>query len=288
MSQTIYASVQDDLQAIFDGAQEGATIILDEGIYRQKLMIRTPGLTVSGAGADKTKIVFGDYARKLDCSGKEYITFRSYTLAVCADGVTMRELSIINDAGRPEVLGQQIALSVVADGFLMENCTLSSTQDTLFTGPLPPDLRERYEGFLDARLCRGGDLQQRFSNCLIEGTVDFIFGCGRSLFENCELRSLPDARNNGYVAAPSHTLYQKEGFLFRDCQITHAEGVMPESIYLARPWRPHGLCVFDHCSCAGHIAPKGFDRWGSSDRDRTARFREIPAVPGRADWVNRR
>lgn len=288
MPQTIYASAQEDLQALFDGAPENATIVLPEAVYRQKVVIRTAGLTIVGAGAGKTKIVFDDYARKLDESGKEYITFRSYTLAVCADRVTMKDLTVANDAGRPEILGQQVALSVVADNFLMENCTLSSTQDTLFTGPLPQDLIERYEGFLADELRRGGELKHRFVNCLIEGTVDFIFGCGNSIFEDCELRSLPDARNNGYVAAPSHRLYQKEGYLFRRCRITHAEGVMPGSIYLARPWRDHGLCVFEDCICGDHIAPEGFDGWGNSGRSRTARFRETPEVPGRAEWVNRR
>lgn len=288
MQQTIYASAQEDLQALFDRAPENSTVILPEAVYRQKAVIRTPGLTVIGAGAGKTKIVFDDYARKQDASGKEYITFRSYTLAVCADNVTMKELSVVNDAGRPEVLGQQVALSVVADGFLMENCVLSSTQDTLFTGPLPPDLIERYEGFLADELRRGGELKQRFVNCLIEGTVDFIFGCGNSLFEDCELRSLPDARNNGYVAAPAHTLFQKEGYLFRRCRITCADGVEPGSIYLARPWRNHGLCVFEDCSCGNHIAAEGFNGWANSGRYRTARFRETPAVAGRADWINRR
>lgn len=288
MPQTIYASMQDDLQAVFDGAQENAVIVLPEGVFRQKLVIRTKGLTVTGAGAEKTTLVFGDYARKKDAGGKEYITFRSYTLAVCADGVTMKNLSVVNDAGHPEVLGQQIALSVVADGFLMESCTLSSTQDTLFTGPLPPDLTERYRGFLDDGLCRSGQLRQHFRNCLIEGTVDFIFGCGCSLFENCELRSLPDARNTGYIAAPAHTLYQKEGYRFVNCAVTCAEGVEDGSIYLARPWRDHGLCIFEGCSYGSHIAPEGFDPWGSSGRNRTARFREAPAIPGRANWINQR
>lgn len=288
MSQTIYVSPRDDLQAVFDSAPEHAVICLAAGEYRQKAVIRTKGLSILGAGADKTRIVFDDYAKKLDASGREYITFRTYTLAVCADGVTMKELSVINDALHPETKGQEVALSVVADDFLMENCTLSSTQDTLFTGPLPPDLIERYEGFLMDGLRRGGELKQRFVNCLIEGTVDFIFGCGNSCFDRCELRSLKDARSTGYIAAPAHRLYQTEGYLFRDCRLTCEEGVADGSVYLARPWRDHGLCTFENCSCGDHIAKAGFDKWGSSNRDRTARFREIPAVPGRAGWVNQR
>ncbi len=288
MEHTIYVSAGQDLQTVLDQAPENAVIVLPEGTWRQKLLLRTRGLTLIGAGADRTKIIFDDYGRKRYPSGQEYITFRSYTLAVCADGVTIRGLSVINDTGHPETLGQQIALSVVADSFLMEDCILSSTQDTLFTGPLPPDLQERYRGFLAPELCRGGHMRQTFRNCRIEGTVDFIFGCGESLFENCELRSRPDARGIGYVAAPAHPLYQKTGYRFRNCRLSCDSGVTPGSIYLARPWRAHGLCVFENCSYAGHIAPTGFDGWGSSGRDRTARFREIPQLPGRAPWINRR
>lgn len=288
MAKTIYVTPEDDLQAIFDNAKSRDTVCLSEGIYRQKTVIRTPGLTVIGAGAEKTKIVFDDYARKTDPAGREYITFRTYTMAVCADGVTLKDLSVVNDAGRPEILGQQVALSVVADDFLMESCTLSSTQDTLFTGPLPPDLTERYRGFLDDALCRSGNLRQRFVCCRIEGTVDFIFGCGNAVFDRCELRSRNDVRNVGYVAAPAHTLYQVEGFLFRNCRLTCEDGVADGIVWLARPWRNHGLCVFENCSCGSHIAEAGFDPWGNSGRERTARFREFPAVPGRACWVNQR
>ena len=134
-----YVSPDDRLQKIFDGAAPGDVIHLSAGVYRQKAVVRTPDLTILGAGAGKTRIVYDDYARKRGEDGFEYITFRSYTLAVCADGVHMEDLSILNDAGAPEKKGQQIALSVVGSGFSMKNCTLTSTQDTLFLGPLLTD-----------------------------------------------------------------------------------------------------------------------------------------------------
>ena len=230
-----YISPDDRLQKIFDAAAPGDTIHLSAGVYRQKAVIRTPELTVLGAGPGKTRIVYDDYARKRGEDGFEYITFRSYTLAVCADGVRMEDLSVINDAGAPEKKGQQIALSVVGSGFFMKNCTRTSTQETLFLGPLPPDLVERYEGFLPDVLRRDGDMRQIFENCRIEGTVDFIFGCGNTLFTDCRIHSRDDARNMGYVAAPAHSKSQKQGFRFENCQLTCDEGVAEGSIYLARP-----------------------------------------------------
>ncbi len=283
----IFVTPDDKLQAVFDKAQPGTVIRLAPGVYRQKAVIRTEGLTVIGSGADKTRLVYGDYARKPDEQGFAYITFRTYTLAVCADNVTLRDLSVINDAGSPEIKGQEVALSVVADSFCMDGCILRSTQDTLFAGPLPADLIERYDGFLAEPLRRGGEMRQRYKNCRIEGTVDFIFGCGDAVFEDCELRSLKDARDTGYIAAPAHGKEQGSGFRFQNCRITCEQGVTSGSIYLARPWRDYGMASFENCSYGPHIAAEGFDKWNDTRRDLTARFFEMPAVPGRVSWINR-
>lgn len=287
MSQTHYVTPEDDLQAVFDRAGENDCIRFAEGEYRGKAVIRTPGLTLIGAGAGRTRLSFNDYARKKHPIGGEFNTFRTFTLAVCADRVTIRDLSIVNDALKPEVLGQEVALSVVGNRFRMERCALTSTQDTLFLGPLPSDLIGRYEGFLDDGLRAGYRMEQRFTDCLIEGTVDFIFGCGDALFENCEIRSLWDARDVGYVAAPAHELRQQEGFRFRNCRFTCEDGVTPGSIFLARPWRDYGISRFENCAYGPHIAPEGFDKWNDTRRDLTARFYESPEVPGRVAWCNR-
>ena len=288
MTLTLNAGPADDLQKLFDSAPEDAVIRLTPGTYRQKAVIRRPGLRLIGAGMDRTVLVWDDYALKLDEQGREYNTFRTWTLAVCADHVCMEDLAIVNDALHPEVKGQEVALSVIGDDFSMRNCLLRSTQDTLFSGPLPPDLIIRYQGFHPDELLKGGHMRQRFTGCRIEGTVDFIFGCGDTLFENCEIRSVNDARNIGYTAAPAHTLEQHEGFIFRNCDFTCEEGVEEGSIYLARPWRDHGLCVFENCTYGPHISLLGFDKWNDTDRNQTARFRETPPVPGRVPWVNLR
>ena len=72
----IYVTPDDRLQKIFDNAKPGSVIHLSPGVYRQKTMIRTPGLTILGAGEEKTRIVYDDYARKRGEDGFEYITFR--------------------------------------------------------------------------------------------------------------------------------------------------------------------------------------------------------------------
>lgn len=287
MNQTAVIRSAEELSAALETARPGQTLELGAGIFRGKWTIRTPGLTLRGAGQDKTVLVGDDYALKKDEQGRDYVTFRTWTLAVCADGVSMEALSVVNDAGSPELKGQEVALTVYGDEFTMRRCGLRSTQDTLFLGPLPRDLIARYEGFLPDELRLDKPCRQRFEDCVIAGSVDFIFGCGEALFENCELVSVNDARNVGYVAAPSHALEQTRGFLFRRCRFTAEPGVAPATIWLARPWRDYGLSVFEDCAYGPHIHPLGFDKWNDTHRDETARFYESPAVPGRQPWVNR-
>lgn len=281
----IFVTPGDSLQAVCDGAAENDVIRLAPGIYRQKLMIRTKGLSLLGAGPDRTRIVWDDFAKKEDETGREYNTFRTWTAAVCADGVCLKDLSVINDALHPEVKGQEVALTVYGDSFRMEDCVLSSTQDTLFLGPLPEDLTVRYVDLLPPELRLLRPLSQHFTRCLIEGTVDFIFGCGSAVFEDCELRSLNDVRGIGYVTAPAHPSGQKTGFLFRGCRFTREAGVPDRSIFLGRPWRDYGLAVFDGCRYEAHICPEGFDPWSGTRRDLTARFLERPLREGRVPWA---
>ena len=277
----------EDLQSLFDRLSPHDTVYLHAGTYRQKAMLRVPHVTLAGEDMDKTLICHDDYAQKKDEQGREYNTFRTWTLAICADHVTVRNLSVVNDAGNPKEKGQEVALTVLGDRFEMENCRLASTQDTLFAGPLPPDLIQRYEGFLSAPLRLPGPFAQRYAHCLIEGSVDFIFGCADAVFEQCEIRSVFDGRHGGYVAAPAHPRDWDRGFVFDRCRFTCDKKVAPRSIYLARPWRDYGLSVFKDCTYDSHIHPDGFDKWNDTDRDRTCRFFETPCVPGRVPWINR-
>lgn len=267
------------------GAAPGSRIVLAPGIYREKVEISVPDIELVGNNSGDTRIIWSDYAKKLDERGVEYNTFRTYTVAVLAPGVTFRDLSVENDALSPETKGQEVALTVCADRFTAENCRFLSTQDTVFCGPLPPDLIIRYDGFLKDELRRGGAMRQIFRNCLIAGNVDFIFGCGDALFDDCEIRSVYDVRGHGYTAAPAHEPDQDVGFVFRGCRFTCEDAVADGSIFLARPWRDYGKCSFIDCGYGRHIAAEGFDKWNDTERDKTARFAEYGDIPrGRVPW----
>ena len=282
---TVNVTPRDSLSEVLNNVQPHSRIILAPGVYREKIEISVSDIELIGHTAEDTAIVWDDYAKKLDETGTEYNTFRTYTVAVLAPRVTFRNLTVENDARSPEIKGQEVALTVYADEFLAEDCRFLSTQDTLFCGPLPPDLIERYEGFLKEPLRKSGYQRQIFRSCLIAGSVDFIFGCGDTLFDNCEIRSVYDVRGHGYAAAPAHALEQEICFVFSNCSFTCEEAVADNSIFLARPWRDYGKCSFLSCQYGRHIAKEGFDKWNDTERDKTARFAEYGDIPaGRVPW----
>lgn len=283
--ETTYVTPGDSLQKALASAQPGTKILLAKGVYQEKIQISTPDLELVGEGAEDTIIIYNDFAKKLDERGVEYNTFRTWTMAVTAPHVRLKNLTVQNDALSPKTKGQEVALTVYADDFSAENCRLISTQDTLFLGPLPDDLIDRYDGFLKDELRAAGSRTQRFTDCLIAGTVDFIFGCGDAIFENCEIKSLYEERGHGYAAAPAHADSQPIGFVFHRCRFTREPQVADESVYLARPWRDFGKASFLDCTYDSHIAKTGFDKWNDTERDKTARFAEFPVkCDGRVPW----
>ena len=83
-SSHIHLHPGDNLQKALDQASPGDILELSEGVYRAKCTINVPSITIRGAGMNRTKIVWDDYAKKIHADGKEYVTFRTFTLAVCA------------------------------------------------------------------------------------------------------------------------------------------------------------------------------------------------------------
>lgn len=278
---TFYATPENDLQSLIDSCRNGDVIYLSEGIFRQKIEIDTNGITLIGNG--KTVIANDDYAKKLDENGVEFNTFRTYTVAVCANDVTLQNLQIINDAHDSPHKGQEVAISVCGTNFVAQNCTFVSEQDTVFCGPLPDDLIERYDGFLKAKLRKKGSCKQRFLKCKIVGTVDFVFGCADALFDECDVVSSTDGRT-GFVAAPAHSSSQQIGFVFLHCNFVCDENMPEHTVFLARPWRDFGKASFVDCNYGAHIKTEGFDKWNDTDRDKTARFAETNKSSQRVSW----
>lgn len=233
----------------------------------------------------KGKIADDHYAKELDEQGKELTTWKTPVRKVTGNHNIFEGLEIENTAKRPEEKGQEVALAVYGDDNLFLNCTLVSTQDTLFVGPLPDDLSTRYLGFLpEEERYHEGNCTNYFSHCTIKGTVDFIFGAGRALFYQCDLITLNDKRRETYVVAPSHSLKDDFGYYFESCCFLNG-GAEKESTFLARPWRDYGKAVFSNCTYEDHIHPLLFHDWSDVDRKKTCRLEEYPLKEGRASFT---
>ncbi|MBQ1506436.1 MAG: hypothetical protein IIZ48_06680 [Erysipelotrichales bacterium] len=228
---------------------------------------------------------FGAYEMMDD--GFKRGTFRSYTLYISADRVTLENMEIRNTSGYHN--GQAIALMVDGDEFTAERCIISSYQDTLFIAPLP-EYEYEARGFVGPLENKSREFRHaRFINCLIEGSVDFIFGGGFGYFTECEFRSRNiHSEINGYVFAPSTPADQPYGFVADRCKFTAEEG-LDDSVYLARPWRDYAKCLMADCTVGPHIKPEGYSDWNKPHARITSEFKEFGSLCAgscsRADWI---
>ena len=208
-----------------------------------------------------------DYFHKILPDHNECNTFRTYTVYVSGNNVTIKNLTIKNLSQPSHKYGQAVALYVDGNNFNAVNVNIESAQDSLFCGPLPKDLIERYQNFLLPSQLRGLKSVQRYQSCKISGDVDFIFGCGTALFDKCDIISI----GNGYLTAPAHSSDIEVGFVFNECNII-SNGA--NNVYLGRPWRDYGYSAFINCNYGSHINPDGFSKWPGTNRHEHARFYE--------------
>lgn len=113
-------------------------VLVAPGEYRERVEIRRPHVTLEGETAESVRIVRGLGAKmpSEDGSGQDgrLGTFRTYTVLVDADDVTLAGLTIENDAGDSRKVGQAIALYADGDRLVVDTCRILGHQDTLFWG----------------------------------------------------------------------------------------------------------------------------------------------------------
>lgn len=274
--QIIHVGINCRYKTISDAINNCATpltILLDDEIYYEKVVINKDNIIIDGQ--NKAKITYDDYAIKIHEDGREYVTFRTFTLLVKSNNVTLKNLTVENSSGEGHVVGQAVALHLYGDNIVVENCKLLAKQDTLFCGPLSDDLIDRYIDLLpnDERFYVG-ELHHYFNDCYIEGTVDFIFGGASAIFSNCTIVSLP-TKSDSFIVAPNHHKDNNHGMLFENCKFLKDVNTKDNSVYLARPWRDYGFVTFKNCYLDNHIKQEGFSVWEGTDRHLHARFIEI-------------
>lgn len=227
-------------------------IYIKKGTYKEKLIIPQwlQNIELCGEDRDETIITYDDHANvKIilgTASPREQAmgTFRTYTLKIEANDITLKNITIENNSAR---LGQAVALHTEGDRLIFINCRFIGHQDTIYSG-MP------YTRLL-------------FKDCYICGTTDFIFGPSTVWFEDCTIESLA----NSYITAASTPADVAYGYIFNNCRLIARTGV--DKVYLGRPWRDYGYTLFMNCELGAHIRPEGWHHW-EKRREQTARYLE--------------
>ncbi|KAL5863058.1 hypothetical protein ACOSQ3_000572 [Xanthoceras sorbifolium] len=120
---------------------------------------------------------------------------------------------------------QAVAARTYGDKSVFYQCSFIGLQDSLY------DARGRHY----------------FSNCYIEGGMDFIFGSGQSIYEH----------PSGYITAQGrNSSADPSGFVFKTCTITGTG-----KAYLVRAYGAYSRVIFANSTLSDTIVPQGWSAW---------------------------
>lgn len=237
-----FKTVQEAINAIPANTTLPTTINIKTGTYKEVITIpkSVKNLTLIGEGSENTILTYDNYSAKLKEDGTAYGTGGSASTFIKGSNISVEGLTFENSFEETGANGEQaVALSVTGTNVQFKDCSFIGNQDTL--------------------LLDGGT--QYFTNCYVEGDVDFIFGRSQAVFEDSEIHSLNrgSSSNNGYIVAPRTSISEDYGFAFIKCKLTAEEGTANNSVHLGRPWTPSGMEVdkpsaaFINCEMGAHI-----------------------------------
>ncbi|KAE8658016.1 putative pectinesterase 63 [Hibiscus syriacus] len=223
------------------------------GYYFEKITInRTKNfVTLFGDPLDMPKIVFNGTAA-------EFGTLNSATVAVDSDYFVAVNIAFMNSAPMPDgrkVLAQAVAMRISGNKAAFHNCKFIGFQDTLCDD-------------------RG---MHFFKDCYIEGTVDFIFGNGKSLYLNTTIHSV--AKYPGVITAQAREKVEDDsGFTFLYCNIT---GSGNGTTYLGRAWRQRPRVIFAFTYMGNIVHSEGWSTNKHPERSKTVYYGEYRCMgPG--------
>ncbi|CAI9772142.1 unnamed protein product [Fraxinus pennsylvanica] len=226
-----FKTINDAIKTIPDGNTKRVILSLAPGNYREKVKIGMykPFITFYGEDPNNMPVlVFGGTAKK-------YNTVESATLIVESDYFNAVNLKIVNSAPRPDGKrkgAQAAALRIGGDKSSFYNVKLYGYQDTLCDD-------------------RGKHL---FKDCYIEGTFDFIFGSGKSIYLNTEVHVIPGDRVATIAAQARVSDSEDTGYSILHSKITGSGGLA----YLGRSWKSAAKVVFAYTEMSDVVNPEGW------------------------------
>lgn len=255
----------------------GGVVHVHSGVYREKIRIDKPNVLLIGLGKDASKVVItnDDYAAKYNpATRRNFGTSDSYTVMVTGNDFYATNLTIANTADYepPNYLGngQALALYSKGDRAVFRAVRLLSGQDTL-----------RIDGARRAY----------FHNSYVEGTVDYIWGDGKAVFDHCLVRTRINGRVDGTTTITAQGRERPDedtGFVFIDSDLLFESAKM-SNVFLGRPWQQYAATYFVNTTMGPQIAPAGWMEFhpgpGGSNNLPTSTYREYnslyPAANGK-------
>ncbi|TKY55448.1 pectinesterase 68 [Spatholobus suberectus] len=244
-----FRSVQAAVNAVPENNRMNVLIQISAGYYIEKVVVPVtkPYITFQGAGRDVTVIEWHDRASDPGPNGQQLRTYRTASVTVFANYFSARNISFKNTAPAPMpgMEGwQAAAFRISGDKAYFSGCGFYGAQDTLCD-----DAGRHY-----------------FKECCVEGSIDFIFGNGRSMYKDCELHSI--ATRFGSIAAQDRkSRYEKTGFAFIRCRVT---GTGP--IYVGRAMGQYSTIVYAHTYFDNIVAHGGWDDWNTANNNNKTVF----------------
>lgn len=159
------------------------------------------------------------------------------------EGFIARSMGFANTAG-PEA-EKAVALLVRADKAAIIDCRVDGFQQTLYA--------HAYRQF--------------YHNCIITGTMDFIFGDATAIIQNSWIISRrPTNRTHNILTAHGRDLKsQTTSLVIQNCKLFPDSKLWPDrkkiKSYLGRPWGPFATTVFLENSIEDFIDPEGYLPW---------------------------
>lgn len=239
-----YLTIQDALNNITANYQGRYVIYIKQGVYAEVFNVSKDlkNLSFLGDGIGST-VITGDR----NVASGEYNTYRTSTVGISGSGFLARGITFRNTAGPSG--HQAVAVRAAADFLVFDRCSFEGYQDTLYA--------------LSSR--------QFYRDCLISGTVDFIFGNAIAVFQNCQLiaRQPLSGQQNTYTAQGRKVSDDISGYSFQNCTVTADASLLNSSYsvstYLGRPWKAYSRVVFIQSDLEAVVNAQGWLEWNSSN-----------------------
>jgi len=230
------------------------TIYVKAGVYEEFITVdkKQTNVFIYGDGPGKT-IITG----KRNYGIMKIGTMNTATFSAVGQGFIARGLTFRNDAG-PDG-HQAVALRVQSDMSAIFDCSIEGYQDTLY-----------YHAF-----------RQFYRNCVISGTVDFIFGMGDAVIQNSLIIvRKPNANQQNTITADGREVARgTNGLILQNCRIVPEKALFPLRFqiptYLGRPWKAYALTVVMQSELGDLIRPEGWMTWAGASYHQTCEFYEF-------------